>query len=82
MTISNKTQARIYAAKINRDLAASCFDPGFGFASHITQRDKENYSIEQLKLADEIETGEHDHNFTIWQRMNYYETGECIALLS
>ena len=74
-------QAREYAAKINWDLSAHAFDDDFGFASHVTQSDKQIYADKQKKLAEEIEAGMHDHNFTVWQRMNYFLTGESIPFL-
>lgn len=73
--------AREYAAKIHHKLAASAFDPDFGFASHITEEDKQKYSDDQRRYAAEVEAGEHDSNFTIWQRMNYFLTGECTPFL-
>ena len=80
--MEDKTQqARIYAAKIHRDIAATCFDDDFGFASHVTQEDKQAYKEKEIEQAEEIEAGKHDHNFTVWQRMNYFLTGECPALL-
>jgi len=75
-------QARIYAAKINRDIAKNALNNNFGFASHVTHNDKLEYIDSQLNLANEIKQGLHDNNFTIAQRMNYYLTGNCIALLS
>jgi hypothetical protein len=73
--------ARIYAAKVNRECAKHAFDPDYGFASHITDKDKQDYADKELKLAEEIENGLHDNNFTVWQRMNYFLTGDCVALL-
>lgn len=74
-------KARVYAAKIDREIAAHAFDPDYGFASHVTDADKQAYADRHLKLAEEIEAGLHDHNFTVWQRMNYYLTGECVPFL-
>ena len=73
--------AREYAAKINWKLADTALDDDFGFASHVTRDDKLRYAEEQRIYAKEIEAGVHDGNFTILQRMNYYLTGECVALL-
>jgi len=75
-------EARVHAAKIERRCAAECFNPDFGFADHVTQEDKQRYREKQLRMAEEIEAGKHDHNFTIWQRMNTYLTGECVPFLS
>jgi len=74
-------QARIYAAKINRDIAKNALNNNFGFASHVTHEDKLEYIEKNIKQADEIEQGLHDHNFTVAQRMHYYLTGNCVALL-
>ena len=75
-------QARIYAAKVNRNIATKCFDADFGFASHVTEADKAAYRTEQLALAEAIEAGEQDHNLTVAQRMRYFLTeGECVALM-
>ena len=73
--------ARVYAAKIDRDIAAHAFDPDFGFAAHVTYKDKVIYAANHALHACEIEAGLHDHNFTVWQRMNYYLTGECVPFL-
>lgn len=74
-------QARQYAAQVNHNCANHAFDSDFGFACHITYADKVKYVAKERQYAREIETGIHDHNFTIWQRMNYYLTGEMVALL-
>lgn len=75
-------QAREYAALINWDLAAYAFDiEESGFASHVTIADRREYADKQGQYAREIEQGLHDNNFTIWQRMQYYFTGETIPLL-
>lgn len=74
-------EARIYAAKINHRLADSAFDADFGFASHVTNTDKTVFVEKQRKYAKEIECGMHDTNLTIKQRMLYYLTGECTAIL-
>jgi len=74
-------QARICAAKINHSLADHALDEDFGFASHVTESEKKQYAAKERQYAHEIESGKHDNNFTIWQRMNYFLTGECLALL-
>jgi hypothetical protein len=73
--------ARQYAAFPFRDCANHAFDPDFGFADHVTDADKAQYVIEHNTYADEVEAGLHDHNFTVWQRMNYFKTGQCVAFL-
>ena len=79
--MKTKQQARIYAAKIHYDIAKHAFNDDFGFASHVTHDDKVKYVERHLNLAKEIEEGNQDHNFTVWQRMNEFLTGECVALL-
>jgi len=74
-------QARKYAAKINHKLADGAFDDDAGFASHVTYQDKVEYARYQRQLAEEIEDGHHDNNFTIRQRMEYFLTGKCTPLL-
>ena len=74
-------EAREYAAESNYKLAHHAHDKDFGFASHITEQDKDDYVEKQTKYAEEIEAGKHDDNFTVWQRMNYYLTGENIPFL-
>ena len=81
MTQESKQLARNYAAKIDRDIAEHAFDDDFGFASHVTDDDKHEYVKKHIKLAEEIEAGEHDNNFTVWQRMNYFLTGESVPFL-
>jgi len=80
-TEEEKQAARLYAAKSNRDLAANCFDPGFGFGDHVTEAEKLSYASNQLALAEKIEAGECDQNFCVWQEMHYFFTRECIPFL-
>jgi len=54
---------------------------GYGYADHVTQDNKITYSNDMKAYAAEIRQGKHDHNFTIAQKMHYFLTGECIALL-
>ncbi len=79
--IDKKQLAREYAAKINHSMADHALDADRGFASHVTHQDKIAYQKRQREYANEIEAGKHDHNFTIWQRMNYFLTGESVAFL-
>lgn len=74
-------RARNYAAEKDRDLAAHVFDYDFGFADHVTDDDKCDYAAKRISYAKEIEAGEHDGNFTVWQEMNYFLTGECVPFL-
>ena len=73
--------ARVYAAKNCRECAEHAFDDDFGFASHVTLEDKKQYAAEKLQLAQDIESGEKDGCFTVWQNMYYFLTGECVPFL-
>lgn len=75
-------KARIYAAKIHRKLSVECFAPDFGFADHITEEYKRGYSEYHRNLADEIEKGLHDGNFTVQQRMYEYLSGDSVPFLA
>lgn len=74
-------QARKYAASINRRYAKSIELGTCDFASHITREAQLQIAKREHVQADAIEAGECDHNFTIWQRMNYFITGESVAFL-
>jgi len=73
--------ARGYAAKIDDEIAEHAFDEDFGFADHVTEEDKRRYADDHRKHAEEIRAGKHDHNFTVWQRMHFFLTGECAPFL-
>lgn len=73
--------AREYAAQVHKDLAKHCLDKDFGFANHVTELEKRAYKAKQLQIAEDIEAGHCDSNFTVAQRMHYFLTGESIALL-
>lgn len=73
-------QARIYAAKTNRDHAKDV-NGRVLFPSHVTEKKKQEVAQNSLRLAEQIESGEHDHIFTVAQRIHYYMTGECVQLL-
>ena len=74
--------ARHYAAQTTRQIAAECLLPGFGFAAHVTQAEKEQYKDKLLQSASDIESGRLDGNFTVRQRIHYWYTGESVPLLS
>lgn len=74
-------KAREYAAEIEFRIADEALDPGFGFAPHVTESEKRKYADDARAHAEAIVRGEHDNNFTIWQRMNYYLTGKFVPLL-
>ena len=73
--------ARIYAAKTSRDYAESILDESTEFPDHITDSKKQEIVINNLKMAEEIEAGKHDHNMTVAQRIHYYMTGDCLPIL-
>lgn len=75
-----KQDARIYAALVHRAIAAEALTADY-YADHVTMQQRQEIKERELKLAEEIERGEHDHNFTVAQKMHYFLTGECPALL-
>ncbi len=73
------TQARKYAAKPYRSMS---LETGRGdFASHVTDSEIKSIRENHAAIADEIEAGEQDHVFAVAQRIHYFLTGECVALL-
>ena len=51
------------------------------YADHVTPKKKTELLHRDISYAEEVQKGLHDDNFTIWQRMNTFITGECVALL-
>jgi len=51
------------------------------YASHVTKEAKDLNLKEDLKKADEIESGNHELHFWLWQKVNKVFTGENVALL-
>ena len=51
------------------------------YADHVSEDTKEALLQNQLDFALEIRRGRADHNFTVWQRMEYALTGECTPFL-
>ena len=51
------------------------------YASHVSESDKERFLLRDLENAEQVERGELDSNFSIWQRINQKLTGETVALL-
>jgi hypothetical protein len=51
------------------------------YAPHVTEKQKEDALNKMLTSAEEIRQG-NINSFTIWQRVNNYLTGECVALLA
>lgn len=67
--------ARVTAADVNRRLVAALESNEFDC------EDPAAWTENQRKCIAEIEAGESDFNFTIWQRMHFALTGKCSALL-
>ena len=73
--------ARKYAAEPSKQCADHALDDEFGFASHITHKDKLEYIADRKQRVIDIENGMLDNCFTVWQRINEYLTGKCVTLL-
>jgi len=52
------------------------------YASHVTEEEKDNSMNRSIENAEKVRRGEKMNNFSIWQDLNMYFTGECIALLT
>ena len=50
------------------------------YASHVTEEQKDAIMKESIRLAVQVQVGT-INNFTIWQRVNYILTGECVAFM-
>lgn len=74
--------ARLHASKVEDRYAKSILEGKIEFASHVTRLAQIEIANKESKYAEEIREGRHDSNFTIWQRMDTFLTGECIALLA
>jgi hypothetical protein len=68
-------EARIYAASFSHKVVAA-IDSG-----KIVPNDPAAYRQIFVDSAARIEAGLADGNFTVWQRMNYFLTGESVPLL-
>lgn len=51
------------------------------YASHITKEQKEQYLKKRLDYANEVENGQHNKNFAIWQKLDYIIEGTSVAFL-
>lgn len=74
-------KAREYAAGFNRRIAEKVFTADY-YADHVTEYMKQAIHDREIAYAKEVESGLHDHNLTIQQRMHFYLTGESVALMS
>ena len=52
------------------------------YASHVSEGEKEEYLMQSITLANDLEAGKINPTFTDWQRINIILTGECVALLA
>jgi hypothetical protein len=75
-------EARKYAAGFERRSCRQWLtNPDYG-ADHVTTSQHGKYAARKMLEVLRIERGECDHNFTIWQRMDYFLTGESVPFLS
>jgi hypothetical protein len=51
------------------------------YAAHVTEEQKELNFQKQLQFANDLENGNVQMGFTVWQRVTYELTGECIPFL-
>jgi len=51
------------------------------YASHVTEKTKQDCLDTQLALAERIRLGIEPMGFWLWQRLNTELTGECVAFL-
>ena len=73
--------ARRYAVRTDLALAMALESGKLQCASHVTREGVLAWASRCRDSAKQIINGERDNNFTIWQRMNTYLTGECVAFL-
>ncbi len=73
-------RARQHVAQWTRKNAKAirvCGDYGI----HVSESEKDSSLQNSLLYADEVESGQHDNNFSVWQEMHYFLTGECVSFL-
>ena len=51
------------------------------YASHVTDERKDNLLQKSLQSADEVRSGKSKGGFWLWQRIDTFLTGECVAFL-
>ena len=81
VSTSDLNKARNHVADWKIENAKGCRKQDL-YAPHVTEEKKDYLLKKGLAYAEEIREGLHDGNFTIWQRMNYFLTGECVALMN
>lgn len=74
-------EARNQTAQVFIDHAEEIKGGKVEFGGHVTKERQLSIAQENLDYAEEVKQGKHDSNFVIWQRMNFYLTGECPAFL-
>lgn len=79
--MKTKQQARAYAAKGSRRCAMLARQCRLGFAGHVSAAERVQYVADKERWADEVEQGMHDNNFSVWQKMNYFITGQDVPFL-
>jgi len=52
------------------------------YAPHITEKQKDEFLVKNLKYAEEVRQGQHLNNFSIWQRIDTELTGETAPLFA
>ena len=82
VTGAKLNEARRYAAMVCRDCAHACLLDFDGDYNHLSPSQRGAYAAKDMIHALKIERGECDHNFTIWQRMDYFLTGESVPFLA
>ena len=74
-------EARKYAAGFERRSCRQWLtNPDYG-ADHVTTSQRGEMAAMNMRKALQTECGERDNNFTIWQRMDYFLTGESVPFL-
>ena len=76
-----KQEARNYAAQRHFNCALEAVLTPTIFGDQVTHKQRAAYVMRHLRQGYAVMCGLHDDNFTIWQRMNSFETGECVAFL-
>lgn len=79
LTTQELQQARDYVASNHRSISNAIYKKD-DYADHVTENQKIDFLQKGLVYAIEIELGQHDDNFTVWQKMNTFITGKCVAL--
>lgn len=74
-------KAIIKVADDKRQNALAIYEEN-AYASHVTEETKLDCYNASMKLADDIENGDANHTFWLWQRVNTELTGKCVAFLS